>query len=77
MTGIIQVPFETLKIDITDEQAQNIKVKISRDDFYKNLENLGYQLADNFKDIQELSLTETGTTWNSILLSRQFCLHYI
>ncbi|XP_065212309.1 fatty acid synthase-like [Planococcus citri] len=68
MTGIIQIPFDNLKLAINEDLMQQMKVKISQDEFYKNLENIGYQLKDEFVNVKELSFNETECfgkiTWN-------------
>ncbi|XP_065222314.1 fatty acid synthase-like [Planococcus citri] len=67
MTGIIQTPYEKPKLKINDI-TQKMKVKINQREFYKNLENIGYQLEDEFVNVKELSINETDwlgkITWN-------------
>lgn len=61
MTGIIQIPYENLKLAINEDLMEQMKVKITQEEFYKNLENIGYQLKDDFVNVKELSFNETGS----------------
>lgn len=60
MTGTIQIPYDNPKITINEDQVQEMKVKITQEEFYKNLQNIGFQLNDDFVNVKGLAFNETG-----------------
>lgn len=61
MTGIIQTPYEKLTQTVNEDLMPQMKIKVSQQEFYKNLKNVGYQLEDEFVNVKELSFNETGS----------------
>lgn len=59
MNGTIKVPYENTKI-LIDNTERKIKFEISDEEFYKNLENLGYRLQGEFINVEGVAFSETG-----------------
>ncbi|KAK7602868.1 hypothetical protein V9T40_006842 [Parthenolecanium corni] len=69
LTGTIYVPFENLNIENATEKKENrTSIRISGDEFYKMLNEIGYELEDDFNNVEEVSMNDKGSTgkikWN-------------
>lgn len=59
VTGTIYVPFDNLSIENQTKEKENC-VQISGDEFYKLLSEIGYELEDDFNNVQEVSMNDKG-----------------
>lgn len=60
MTGVIQVPYDKVEITVDQNHMQKMKVRLTGDEFYKKLENVGYRLEEGFRLVQEVEHNDTG-----------------
>lgn len=61
LTGTIYVPFENLNIENATEKKENrTSIRISGDEFYKMLNEIGYELEDDFNNVEEVSMNDKG-----------------
>lgn len=65
ITGTIYVPFDNLAIENATKEKENC-VRISGDEFYKMLSEIGYDLEDDFNNVQEVSLNDKGKFIDSL-----------